>query len=90
MDKNLKIQTMSDDLDKLKSGSQKPSQQVEEKKEGSTKEKPAKKTISADNVAKQTKAANVNDVAKQVNPERSLVESVISSMANGEISENKQ
>lgn len=90
MSNGSKIQTMSDDLDELKNSSQKPVQQVEEKKEESTKEKPAKKTISADNIAKQTKAANANDVAKQVNPERSLVESVISSMANGEISENKQ
>ena len=66
MNKNLKIQTMSDDLDELKSGSQKSSQQAEEEKE-----KPIAKTVGG--------------VAEQVNPKKSMVESVISSMANGEM-----
>ena len=73
MDKNLKIQTMSDDLDKLKSGSQKPSQQAEEEKE---------KTIA--------KTVGVGNVAEQINSKKSTVESVISSMINGEIGGDKQ
>ena len=80
-----KIQTMSDDLDELKNSSQNFSQQAKEKKE-----EPTKEIIGANDVVKQTKAANASDVTKQVNPERSIVESVISSMANGEISKNKQ
>ncbi len=73
MSKNLKIQTMSDDLDELKGGLQKPSQQVKEEKE-----KPVAKTVS------------VGSVVEQVNPKRSMVESVINSMANGGTDKDKQ
>ncbi len=90
MSNSSKIQTMSDDLDELKSSPQDFSQQAEEKKGRLTEEKLAKKVIGADNAVKQTKAVNASDIAEQVNSERSMVESVINSMANGKASENKQ
>ena len=91
MSNSSKIQTMSDDLDELKNSSQDSSQQAEAKKEEPAKENPVKKAISADNATKQMKVVdNVSDVAKQVNSGKSIVESVINSMANGEMSEKKQ
>ncbi|MEA1937056.1 MAG: hypothetical protein U9N04_03010 [Patescibacteria group bacterium] len=75
MSKNLKIQTMNDDLDELKDGSQKPFQETKEKKK---KEKTIVKTVGA------------SGATEQVNPKRSVVESVINSMANGKIEIGKE
>jgi len=73
MSKNLKIQTMSDDLNELKNSPQRSSQQVKKEKE-----KPV------------AEIAGAGNVAEQVDPKRSIVESVIDSMANGKIGKDSQ
>ena len=72
-------------MDELKSNSQGFSRQAEKEKK-----EPVIKTVGADSAVEQAKAASASDIVKQVNPKRSMVESVISSMANSGASGNKQ
>lgn len=72
-------------MNELGGDSQEFSRQAEE-----AKKEPAVKTVSTDSGAEQTKAGNISDITKRINPNKSIVESVIDSMASGEMDRKKK
>ena len=71
MSKNLKIQTMSDDLGELKGGLQKPAQQVEEEKEKPKKDKEDKEKATAKK--KKIKLEDLEDKLDEILEDTSII-----------------